>query len=57
MIYLQDNHRLEAVSLLALFPGTLHEPGQSDKPGQAFTFVASSRPRTIDLVPIDYGAS
>ena len=43
------------VSLLELFPGTIHKPGQSDKPGQDFTFVTSSRPRNIDLVPIDYG--
>ena len=38
-----------------LFPGTIHEPGQSDKPRQDFTFVTSGRPRNIDLVPIDYG--
>ena len=43
------------VSSLELFPGTIHEPGQSDKPGQDFTFVTSSRPRTIHLVPIAYG--
>ena len=40
---------------LELFPGTIHKPGQSDKPGQDFTFVTSSRPRNINLVPIDYG--
>ena len=39
-----------------LFPGTIHEPGQSDKPRQDFTFVTSGRPRNIDLVPIDYGS-
>ena len=43
------------VSSPELFPGTIHEPGQSDKPGQDFTFVTSGRPRNIDLVPIDYG--
>ena len=43
------------VSSLELFPGTIQKPGQSDKPGQDFTFVTSSRPRNIDLVPIDYG--
>ncbi len=31
------------------------KPGQSDKPRQHFAFVTSSRPRNIDLVPIDYG--
>ena len=39
-----------------LFPGTIQKPGQSDKPGQDFTFVTSGRPRNIDLVPIDYGS-
>ena len=43
------------VSSPELFPGTIHEPGQSDKPGQDFTFVTSSRPRNVNLVPIDYG--
>ena len=38
-----------------LFPGTIQKPGQSDKPGQDFTFVTSSRPRNVNLVPIDYG--
>ena len=40
---------------LGLFPGTPWRPGQSDKPGQRTAFVTSSRPRTIDLVPIGYG--
>jgi hypothetical protein len=44
------------VSSPELFPGTIHEPGQSDKPRQDFTFVTSGRPRNIDLVPIDYGS-
>ena len=43
------------VSLLALFPGTRRPPPQSDKRRQRFAFVTSSRPRTINLVPIDYG--
>ena len=43
------------VSSLELFPGTIQKPGQSDKPGQDFTFVTSSRPRNVNLVPIDYG--
>ena len=43
------------VSSLELFPGTIHEPGQSDKPGQDFTFVTSSRPGNVNPVPIDYG--
>ncbi len=38
-----------------LFPGTIRKPGQSDKSRQRFTFVTSGRPRTINLVPIDYG--
>src|ERR1700735_2733050 len=33
----------------------LKKPGQSNKPRQHFAFVTSSRPRTIHLVPIDYG--
>ena len=43
------------VSSLELFPGTIQKPGQSDKPGQHFTFVTSNWPRNIYLVPIDYG--
>ena len=43
------------VYMLALFPGMLAKPGQSDKPRQQFAFVTSSRPRTIDLVAIGYG--
>ncbi len=30
-------------------------PEQSNKPGQAFMFVTSSRPTNINVVPIDYG--
>ena len=44
------------VYTLELFPGTIQPHGQSDKPAQHFTFVTSSRPRNIDLVPIDYGS-
>ena len=44
------------VYTLELFPGTIHEPGQSVKPGQDFSFVTSSRPRNVNLVPIDYGS-
>ena len=43
------------VSTLELFPGTIRQPRQSDKPGHEFSFVTSSRPRNVDLVPIDYG--
>jgi hypothetical protein len=44
------------VYTLELFPGTIQQHGQSDKPAPRFTFVTSSRPRTIHLVPIDYGS-
>ena len=40
---------------LALFPGTPRQPKQSDKLGQRPGSVTSSRPRNINLVPIDYG--
>src|SRR5208282_3703840 len=43
------------VSTLALFPGTAWLPGQSAKPGQHPPFVTSSRPGSINPVPIDYG--
>ena len=43
------------VFTLELFPGTIQQQGQSDKPPPRFTFVTSSRPRNIHLVPIDYG--
>ena len=43
------------VHTLELFPGTIRPPRQSAKPGQCFSFVTSSRPRNVDLVPIDYG--
>ena len=43
------------VSMLELFPGTIHKPGQSDKPGQDFTFVTSGRYGNIRPFPIDYG--
>ena len=38
-----------------LFPGMIRKPGQSDKPRQHVSSVTSGRPRTINLVPIDYG--
>ena len=44
------------VYALGLFPGTPPQPGQSAKPGHALAFVTSSRPRTVDLVPIGYGS-
>src|SRR5690606_14707328 len=37
-----------------LFPGSSTLPGQSVKPGQLSTFVTTRRPRTINLVAIDY---
>jgi len=40
---------------VALFPGTIQPPLQSDKEGQHFTFVTSTGSRNINLVPIDYG--
>jgi hypothetical protein len=43
------------VSSPELFPGTIQKPGQSDKPGQHFTFVTSGRLRNINPIPIDYG--
>ena len=43
------------VCMPALFPGMLGKPGQSDKPRQHRASVTSGRPRTINLVPIDYG--
>ena len=41
---------------LALFPGTPSPHGQSSKPAQLTAFVTSSRPRNINLVPIDYAS-
>ena len=43
------------VYTLELFPGTIQKPGQSNKPGQHFTFVTSSRLGNIHPIPIDYG--
>ena len=43
------------VYTLELFPGMIQPQGQSDKHAPDFTFVTSSRPRNINLVPIDYG--
>ena len=41
---------------LALFPGTPSQQGQSSKPSPLAAFVTSSRPRNINLVPIDYAS-
>ena len=43
------------VYMLELFPGMIRWHAQSDKHTPKFTFVTSSRPRNIHLVPIDYG--
>ncbi len=48
--------RFRVRSALELFPGTIQTRGQSDKPPHRFTSVTSSWPRTIHLVPIDYGS-
>ena len=40
--------------MVGLFPGTRLQHAQSDKDVHAFEFVTSTRPRTINLVPIDY---
>ena len=40
---------------LELFPGTPSPPTQSNKHERYTVFVTSSRPRNINLVPIDYG--
>ena len=41
--------------MLELFPGTSLAHSQSDKKIHIPTFVTTSRPRNINLVPIDYG--
>ena len=43
------------VYMLELFPGISPLHFQSDKKIQNLTFVTTSRPRNINLVPIDYG--
>jgi hypothetical protein len=43
------------VYTLELFPGTIQWHTQSDKGTPNFTSVTSSRPRNVNLVPIDYG--
>ena len=43
------------VCTLELFPGTPSLHSQSSKGVQLAAFVTSSRPRNINLVPIDYG--
>ena len=47
--------RFRVRSTPELFPGMIAKPGQSDKPRQQFSSVTSGWPRTINLVPIDYG--
>ena len=42
------------VLVLELFPGTPSRPEQSNKPEQYTESVTTSRPRNINLVPIDY---
>src|SRR3546814_13508153 len=39
---------------VALFPGTIRPPSQSDKGRQRFTFVTSTHSRHITLVPTHY---
>ena len=41
---------------LGLFPGTPSPQAQSNKGSPLTAFVTSSRPRNVDLVPIDYGS-
>ena len=43
------------VYMLELFPGTPPLHFQSNKETQTLAFVTTSRPRNINLVPIDYG--
>lgn len=43
------------VYMLELFPGMVQKLVQSDKNQQHISFVTSSRLRTINLIPIDYG--
>ena len=42
------------VYTVELFPGTAWQPVQSNKDAQLPPFVTSTRPRNINLVPIDY---
>ena len=44
------------VYMLELFPGTPPLRFQSNKETQTLAFVTTSRPRNINLVPIDYGS-
>ena len=44
------------VLILELFPGTPPLHFQSNKEIQSLVFVTTSRPRNINLVPIDYGS-
>jgi hypothetical protein len=46
--------RVRSVTL-GLFPGSPRPPSQSSQEERLPAFVTTSRPRTIHLVPIDYG--
>jgi hypothetical protein len=48
--------RFRVRSTRGLFPGSLTQHGQSSKAAQRFDFVTTRWPRTINLVPIDYGS-
>jgi hypothetical protein len=47
--------RFRVRSTRGLFPGSLTQHRQSSKAIQRFDFVTTRWPRTINLVPIDYG--
>ena len=55
MLYLSTCVGLGYGLTLGLFPGTPWQPTQSNKDKLRPVFVTTSRPRNINLVPIDYG--
>ena len=55
MLYLSTCVGLGYGLTLGLFPGTPWQPTQSNKGKLLPAFVTTSRPRNINLVPIDYG--
>ena len=55
MLYLSTCVGLGYGLTLGLFPGTPWQPTQSNKGKLRPVFVTTSRPRNINLVPIDYG--
>ena len=55
MLYLSTCVGLGYGLTLGLFPGTPQQPTQSNKGKLHPVFVTTSRPRNINLVPIDYG--